>query len=253
MSTYLDFGVKTRDNLKRWILHMLGAPLIRVELTEDQVDFCIDNAIELFSKYADMGSDHYAIDLEEYVEGVGVQLPSNVVAVHALEENDVSMGKGINTLFSVPNQLFNSGTTAIPGSSMFRQAGGWVTWDLSMQYIELLKKMTGGGFQFEYNPRTKYLKLTPDPKKAGHYGHIIVSCHILRPEEQMNGEFWVKRYALAECKILLGTIRSKFQGTQLLGGGSINAEIGSEGKEERDKLEEELRATEGGIYGFLVM
>ena len=38
---------------------------------------------------------------------------------------------------------------------------------------------------------------------------------------------------LAECKILLGTIRKKFASVQLIGGGTIDTSIGDEGKEEK--------------------
>ena len=60
------------------------------------------------------------------------------------------------------------------------------------------------------------------------------------------------RLALAEAKILLGTIRKKFQGVQLLGGGTIDTEIYNEGKEERDKLIEDMMNVESKGQSFFL-
>ena len=40
--------------------------------------------------------------------------------------------------------------------------------------------------------------------------------------------------------MLLGTVRSKFKGMTLLGGGTVDYEIGDRGREEWDKLIEEI-------------
>lgn len=41
---------------------------------------------------------------------------------------------------------------------------------------------------------------------------------------------------------MLGTIRGKYEGITLPGGGSVTKDIGAEGKEELDKVIENLRA-----------
>ena len=112
--------------------------------------------------------------------------------------------------------------------------------------------MTGGGFQFEYNPRTKFLKLFPDPIVSTMEGVMIVGVNTIRDETLQMGEDWVKRMSLAEAKILLGTIRKKFEGVSLLGGGTIDTSIGDEGTTERDNLIEKLRREEGPNFAFYV-
>ena len=251
MSTYLDFSVKTRQEFKDWICRMLGEPLITVELHETQLDTAIDNALEEYSRMASMEQDYYAIDLEEYTEDIGVRLPDNVAGVMTFNDQTVFAGDGssVNMLFSIPNMMWNAGL--IPNFSMGK-GGGWVTYELAMESLKLTKRMTGNGFQFEYNPRTKLLKLYPDPIKEDVKGHIVVGCNILRPEDQLYGEQWVKRMALAQSKIMLGQIRGKFAGVQLLGGGTLNEDIKSEGIQERDQLREELLTHDTGAWGFMV-
>ena len=58
---------------------------------------------------------------------------------------------------------------------------------------------------------------------------------------------WIFDYALAECKIILGRIRSKFAGFTSIGNAGIDldgADLVSEGKEEKAALEETLRLEE---------
>jgi hypothetical protein len=54
----------------------------------------------------------------------------------------------------------------------------------------------------------------------------------------------MRRILLAKCKMLLGTIRKKFQGTALPGGGTIDTSIGDEGKEELNAALEDLIKSE---------
>lgn len=251
MSTYLDFSVQTRQEFKDWICGMLGEPLITVEIHDTQLDLVINNAVEEFSRMASLEQDYLAVDLEEYVEDVGVTLPSNVAGIFTFNDQTVFSGNGssVNMLFSIPNMMWNAGL--IPNFAMGK-GGGWITYELAMESLKLTKRMTGGGFQFEYNPRSKIMKLFPDPIKDDVKGHIVLGCHVLRPEEEMFGEQWVKRMGLAQAKILIGQIREKFTGVQLLGGGNLNTDLKAEGIAERDQLREELQTHETGAWGFWV-
>jgi hypothetical protein len=241
MSTFLDFSIKTREDFKNYIYRKLGGGLIQVELTDEQFEDCINDAVEEYSQWVIEEQDYYAAPLDTYdTDAGGLKLPDNVLGVFAFNDDGGVRTDGINTLFSVENSLWN----ASGGSWPFMGAGGWTTYHLAMQSIELTKRMTGGGYQFEYNPRTKYLKLFPDPVKLKANvpeAWIVLGVYILRNEDQMYGESWVKRMALAHAKILLGTIRSKYEGVQILGGGTIDTSIKDEGISERDALLEEIR------------
>ena len=85
--------------------------------------------------------------------------------------------------------------------------------------------------------------MIPNPTAKDMMGYIIVGANTLRDDDQQFGESWVKRYTLACSKIVIGNIRSKYEGTQLLGGGVINSSIKEEGLNEKAELQEELRAT----------
>lgn len=247
MSTYLDYALQTKDQLKTYILENLGHPLITVEITDSQLEICINDAVEYFTKYCMQDQDFVAQNLSGYVENVGITLPGNITGIFALDDMSVSTYGDFNTLFSIPNSMLNSGMLSIPYSDT---GLGWINWELFQQNLDMMKRMLGGGFQFEYNPRNKILKLFPDPTKENLQGSIVFGVNVIRPETMQYGEEWVKKYSLALSKIIVGRVRSKYSGVQLLGGGNLDTSILEEGKSERDQLMNDLRASEQGPYGF---
>ena len=51
MSTYLNFSIQTRTDIKEWIMRRFGCPLNTVEITDAQLDDCINDSVELFTEY----------------------------------------------------------------------------------------------------------------------------------------------------------------------------------------------------------
>lgn len=240
MSTYLNFAIKDKQGLCDWIERKMGAPLCRVEISQDQLDDAIDEAMEIYTKYVTPEKKYFSIDLEQFPLS-GLTMASNVAGIFALEGDADFGGGGAGTLFSTRSTLRNS--IGVHGAS----AGNWITYELAGQYLELTKRMTGGGYQFEYNYHTKLLNLDPSPALSGNNsgGFLVVGANVIRPETEQFGEYWVKRYALALSKITVGYVRSKFAGMTLLAGGQVDGEsIKAEGIQERDELMEELMSSE---------
>lgn len=262
MSNYLNFSVQTEYQMKNWICMQLGYPLVQVEIADEQLVMCINDAVEEYTKYAIQEKRYLALNLEHYVptdydttSGIvdlaqgGFNLAtytggsSRVTSVFAMESSSSFGGMGgHNTLFSVTNSMANMGMFPIPGSSG-GISGAWVNYELANQYVDLMKRMTASSFEFEFNERTQQLILTPDPSKRSMRGWICIGCNVLRPEDQQLGESWVKRYALACAKVVIGNIRAKYEGTQLLGGGAISTTFRDEGLTEKETLLEELKST----------
>lgn len=250
MSDFLNYSIQTRQEFKDWILRQLGYPLVTIELTDDHLEDSINEAVETFTKYCSQETEYIAMDLSGYVSPSGLLLPNNVTSVFQIDDQGAStFGNDVNRLFSIPNVMLNTGMLAVPNPG---ESWNWINYEMSMEYLKLTRRMLGGGFQFEYNPRSKYLKLYPDPKKEGVNGWIVFSCNVIRQATSQYGERWVKRYALALAKIILGTVRGKFDSVQLVGGGSLNKEIKQEGISERDDLMVKLREEEDGVYRFFI-
>lgn len=255
MSTFTSWAVKSREDLKTWILRKLGHPLIKIELTDDQLEMSIDDALEEFNRYYQYDTNYFGTELQnyEYYEGEtdtlsgqieeakfdeGITLPPNVASVVNIYETLSGMAGGINDLFSMQNTMLNMGM--MPDFHSIHKTGGWVNYHVAMESIELTKKMTGGGFQFDYNEVTRKLKLSPNPTKRKMKGYLTIECQTVRPEEQNVGQSIVKRLSLAEAKITLGQIRSKFA-ISLVGGGTLDTGVLDQGISEREAIVEELR------------
>ena len=101
MSNYLNFQLDSEDDVKSWIMAQMGYPLVHVEITEQQLTYCINDAIEEFTKYVTQERKYLGLDLEEYNTS-GFTLDSNIASVFALEESTIygNTTGGINTLFN---------------------------------------------------------------------------------------------------------------------------------------------------------
>ena len=240
MSSYLNFAVKTRDQFKTYIFQKLGGPLVRVELHDTHYDNAINDATEEFSKWVTYEQQYVAMNLSAYVQDVGFTMPDNVQSVFSIYDQTMMNG-GVSTLFTVPNALWNAGQWPLANNMIGGGSASWIDYEAAMQFVELSRRMVGGGMQFDYNYNTKILNLIPDPSREHVEGFIVIGCNVLRPDDQMYGESWCRRYALACAKETLGRVRSKFTNVQLLGGGGIDISVLAEGLAEKDKLLEELK------------
>lgn len=240
MATYASFQIQDYDTMVEWIKTQFGYPLIQVELTDDMIRKCINDAVEVYTEYVTYDEQYLGLDLSTYQEDTGIQLPSNVCGIFSL--HDEGTGGNVNTLFSIPNQMWNAGTYPIQKIGGAGGAGQWISYEIAMQGLKMTRIMLGGGYHWNFNERTKYLKLTPDPAKEGvGENYIVVGCYTTRDEDQVYGERLCKRLALAYCKKILGKVRGTFQNVPLLAGANVNETIGEEGDNEEEALMEELR------------
>lgn len=240
MATYASFQIQNYATMVEWIKTQFGYPLIQVELTDEMIQRCIDDAVEVYTEYVTYDEKYLAVSLADYDETLGLQLPSNVLGIFGIDDDGV--GGGVNTLFSVPNQLNNMGKFPMTKLAGAGAGGSWIDYEMAMMQLKLTKIMLGGGYIWNFNERTKYLTLDPNPSLQGvSDGYIVCGCYICRDEDQVYGERLCKRLALAYCKKILGKVRSTFQNVPLLAGANLNESVGEEGTTEEEALMEELR------------
>lgn len=122
----------------------------------------------------------------------------------------------------------------------FNVAGGLATYDFYSQYVELAGRMFGAYMNYTWNPVTKKLQLIRDPKGTGE--NVLLWVYQLKPEIQLLADYqigqWIKDYMVANCKMIIGEAREKFQsiaGPQ--GGSSLNGtQMKTEAKADMDAL-----------------
>lgn len=164
-----------------------------------------------------------------------------VVDVIHFEEGS---NQGINTLFTLEQTLAQQ--------TYFSYALGnygfdLVSWYSMKEWMDTRSKVLATGREMKFDPRTQYMQMYPQPRSSVFYG--VIGCYLERPIRDLVKEQWVYEYAMALTKITIGRIRGKFGQVALLGGGSLNADLLSEGREEKAALEKMLLEGASAAYG----
>lgn len=265
--TFLHPAIKSKQNLIDYLLTMLGYPLVTVELRQNHFDVAIGNAIYIFTKYANFPRKYMLKSSLDYVPGVGIDLSKeNVVQVC-----EVQYGLDFSNWGTMLPWMINRTSSGAWGSGNL--AGSFITFHNFVEFKKMASRLMSSEPDFQYNKVSKRLVLIPEPQNYGGmvqegpppfhselYPHedltradfrrgipMVLEVECLPPLEELYQEEYVRKLALAECMILLGQIRGKFEGINLPGGGSVSKEIGAEGKEMKDKLMESLRADTAGM------
>lgn len=240
-NTWLNPGIKTIEELKDWVLIKLGAPSVTVELTDEQLNSCIGDAIAVYSKYAYVPNKYLTVNLKFYKPGHGLDLRE----FHIMSVDDISFQR--DNVFGMTNDLFfgpyayfgQGGGSPLYGLGAGNWVGSWVTYHNMHEWFDLTKRMLGSQPDWQWDKQKQVLRLMPEPKYNGDH-YILLTCKCEPPLEEYIGNEYVRRLVLAEAKILLGTIRKKFSSIQLIGGGQIDTTIGDEGREEKQNIMENL-------------
>jgi hypothetical protein len=230
-----------RQEVVEYVQTMLGAGMIDVELDPAHYNTAIDRALRKFRQRSSnaveesFGFIMLQMDTNEYY------LPKEVQSVRQLFRRSIgsrSGGGNGGTLFE-PFNLAYSNTYLLSSSNM----GGLATYFAFASYQKMVGKMFGSEINFTFNPTTKLLTLMQRPRTEE---ELLIWMYNERPDfnllqDPFAGQ-WLRDYALATCKIMLGEAREKFsQIASPQGGTTLNGtQLKSEGKAEIEQLELDL-------------
>lgn len=215
-----------REELKRVITVMLGAGAVNVEITDDQLEVSIDNAVYNYRAWSAAAQEEAFLHMKFYESESVYELPTEVQLVRRIYRrgNGVVSGSGATV---DPFSLAYSNTyllSAVRGAS----GGGLLTYDLYHQFDSTVGRLFGREIMFLWNSVSKKLTLERDIR-----GEEEVLLHVYhnKPEEilfrtQMSYP-WLRDWALSEAMMILGRNRVKFatlpgpQGTFSMDGGDL--------------------------------
>lgn len=259
--TTFNTAVTSYDTLSIRVQHQLGAPLINLEVSDEQIYSAITDSIEYFTKWAGYTEEYLVFKSQLYKRGVGLKMDdlftasfemrtSQVTSLSAGYDYDLASQRkvidvfefskgedtGINTLFTLEQAM----SQQIYSSYMIGNFGfDLVTWETLKGFIDTRNKVLAMTDQFRFDPRTQILRITPEPRD-NHTYMGVVGCYVERPIKDLIRERWVQKYTLALVKIKIARVREKYQGTNMFGGGAVNASLLAEGLKEKETLEQEL-------------
>ena len=242
---------KIKNDVIKQIRLLLGDGMIDIELDPEHYDLAIDIAVDKIRQRSEnsVEEDFYTIELQKDVDEY--TLPKEIMEVKKIHHR--SFGHGISSGVDMdPFEL------AYANSYFFmnNHVGGISTYELFSQYRETLNKVAATDIQFIWNPSTKKIKLL---RKMRADETVLLHVYLERPDEQLLVDpylkSWMRDYALAYCKKMIGEARSKFStlpGAQ--GGVSLNGDaLKADAAVDIEKLETELKVYIDGSAPLGVM
>ena len=233
--------ITTREQLKDYCLRRLGAPVIEINLDDDQVEDRLDDAFQFYREY------HYdAVEMvylkheitSTDIANQYIPVPDSVVGVsRMLPFTNRSDGTNI---FSIRYQLLVNDLYSLMSTNLIYYAQ-------VKTELELINQLLTGIKPVRFNRHMNRLYMDMDWKGDVDVGtFIIVECYrILDPEtyRDVYNDMFLKRYATALLKRQWGENLKKFSGMQLPGGVTINADvIYQDALAEIDKIENEMQS-----------
>lgn len=233
---------------------MLGDGMIDIELDPIHYETALNRSLAVFRQRADNAVEESYVFLNLIEDQNEYILPKEIQQVRQIFRRSIGSRTGGGTGGTVfePFNLAYTNTYLLSSTNM----GGLLTYELFAQYQELVGKMFGSFINFSWNSQSKKLFIEQRPRSGE---SVMLLVYNTRPDfalitDTYAGQ-WIKDYALANCKMMLGEAREKFAqiaGPQ--GGSSLNgAALKAEAKEAIDKLTEDLKTgvtTQG--WGWII-
>lgn len=246
-----DNKITQRTKAAKNIELMLGGGLVDVELDKEHYDLAIDKAIGKYRQRSSRAVEESFMILN-LTEGESTYtLPEEVIEVKVIYRSSAG---GIGT----------TGTTFEPFEAAYlntymlnaARGQGLASFELYMGQRELIGMMFGANVTFTWSSTSKTLNLHRRIKGAE---SVLLHTYNYRPDEVLLADTssgpWIRDYATAQAKMMLGQARSKF--AQLAGpqgGVQLNgSDLIAQAQAEIEKLEEDLKTfADGGTpLGFI--
>lgn len=225
----------TREEFAEYCLRRLGHPVIQINVSKDQVEDCIDEALEYFWYNHHDGSIQLYIPVEvtdQVMEDRYFPIDDSFIGIQRVLETASSGGSGV---FSAEYQILS---TVYPYAL---KGDGLLSYNMAMSYLETLKNVATG--------KTKHLRFTRHMDrlfidtswgnvKSGQI-FVVEATRRLEPDEfpQVWNDPFLKKYCTALIKRNWGSNLRKLQNVQLIGGVTIDGlQILQEATEELEKL-----------------
>jgi hypothetical protein len=233
-------AISSRQGLIDYCLRELGAPVIEINVDDDQIEDRIDEAFAFYREF------HY--DAVELVY-LRAEVTSNVLAQQYFEINDAIIG--INkvfpfsdksngmTLFDVRYQMLINDLYSIMSTDI-------VYYSMVKSELELINQLLVGQKPIRFNKHTNRLYIDMDWTRDVSLGDfLIVEAYKLLDAETYTDVYndrMLKKLATAYIKRQWGSNLKKFSGVLLPGGVMLNGDsIYQEAMEEIKDAEQELQ------------
>lgn len=256
----------SKASLKEYIKRKLGAPVLEVNVDDDQIDDRIDEALQYFHEYhydgsirtylkfqlssarkslmrgdtteteSSAGTHDYADDQFKEQNNY-IVLPESVLSVNKVFPYNDS-ASSVN-MFDVRYQLRLNDIYDLSSTNV-------LYYSMVQQQLSMLDEVLTGRPPIRYSAHQNRLYIDVDWESVDSNSYLLIECfRKIDPTDftDIYDDLWLKRYATALTKYQWGENLSKFSGIALPGGVTLDAQqMKDEAQEEIRRLEEESRS-----------
>jgi hypothetical protein len=246
----------------------LGAPVLEINVDEDQIDDLVDDALQYFNERHFDGVERmylkYKITQEDIDRGKGsntngvgvvtttgtsntglsfdfyeasnyIQVPDSVIGIEKIFKFDTSSISG--GMFSIKYQLFLNDLYYFNSINLLQYA-------MTKSYLEDIDFLLTTDKQIRFNKRQNRLYLDIDWGAQNVDKFLVIDCYrILDPNDftKVYNDSFVKKYLTALIKKQWGQNLIKFRGVKLPGGIELNGrEIYEDAERELSQIKERM-------------
>lgn len=152
------------------------------------------------------------VNLKYYKPGEGLDLHEfKIMSVKDIAtQRDAVFGQQPDMFFGMYAYMGQGQGSPMFGMGNVNPVGMWTLWHNAHEFYDLSKKMCGSAPDYMWDKVTQHLRLMPEPHVGDHDRYILLTVNAEPPIEEYYGNDTVLRLALAEAKMLVGTVRKKF-------------------------------------------
>ena len=265
----------SRSDLVNYCKRQLGAPVLEINVADEQIDDLIDDALQYFHERHFDGVTQtflkYKITQDDIDRGKGrggsnpigivtttatstvgitstfsyegtsnfIQVPPEVIGISKIFRFDGS-NTTTNNMFSVKYQMFLNDMYYFGSTEI-------LTYAMTKRYLEDLDFMLNTEKQIRFNQRQDRLYLDIDWGSVTKDDYLVLDCYrLLNPNDftRVWNDSFVKRYVTQLIKRQWGQNLMKFQGVKLPGGVELNGrQIYDDAQKELDSIREVMSNT----------
>ena len=248
----------TREELKEYCLRQLGAPVLEINVDDDQIDDLVDDAIQYFNERHFDGVEKmylkYKITQDDIDRGIAAESPGSTTtdSITGVGVVNTSATDTFGNIFNfyensnyiqVPDsvigveKIFKFDTSSISGSMYsikyqlflndlyYFNSVELLQYSMVKSYLEDIDFLLTTDAQIRFNKRQDRLYLDIDWGAQNVGDFLILECYrALDPAQfiQIYNDSFMKRYLTALIKRQWGRNLSKFKGVKLPGGVEMN-------------------------------
>lgn len=258
----------SRATLQDYVFRQLGAPILEINVADEQFDDLLDDSLQYFYERHFDGVEKvllkYKITSDDIKEGRArgngfsagittttggtdsfeensnfITVPDSVIGierVHQFDNNAISSG-----MFNIKYQLFLNDIAFNLGYN------GLLNYSMTKTYLEDINFLLTTSTQIRFNKRNQKLYIDIDWASATVNHFVLIECYRIMDPANYSGVYndsFLKRYVVAKTKKQWGQNLIKFQGVKLPGGTELNGrQIYEDGDLELRELEANMLST----------